>query len=198
MHVQPYLYFDGNCEEAFKFYEKCFNAKIQMMMTHEGSPVGNMGGPEWAKKILHASPKIGDTVLSASDAPPNRLQQARWLFRLTERQERRGGRAHLQRALSRRTGSHGSSGDFLGASLRNVQRPFWNSMDDQLRKTYAIEQNGVLPRGAGRRLLQGNVKSFVLQRPTTTTENVSGTGVGRNWSSSDAAAVFFPNFAVAR
>jgi PhnB protein len=75
MHVQPYLYFDGNCEEAFKFYEKCFNAKIQMMMTHEGSPVGNMGGPEWAKKILHASLKIGDTVLSASDAPPNRYSK---------------------------------------------------------------------------------------------------------------------------
>lgn len=75
MKVDAYLYFNGNCEEAFKFYERCFHAKILTMMTHEGSPVGDMGEPEWAKKILHASLRVGDTMLFASDAPPNRYSK---------------------------------------------------------------------------------------------------------------------------
>jgi PhnB protein len=75
MKVTPYLYFNGNCEDAFKFYEKCIHAKIQTMMTHESSPVGNMSGPEWAGKILHAALKLGDTLLFASDAPPDRYSK---------------------------------------------------------------------------------------------------------------------------
>jgi len=38
MQMNPYLYFDGNCEEAFKFYERVLGAKILTMMTHEGTP----------------------------------------------------------------------------------------------------------------------------------------------------------------
>jgi PhnB protein len=75
MQVHPYLYFNGNCEEAFKFYEKCLRAKILMMMRHAGSPVESMGPPEWAEKILHASLKIDDTMLYASDAPPDRYHK---------------------------------------------------------------------------------------------------------------------------
>jgi len=39
MSLSPYLYFDGQCEEAFKFYEKCLGGKITFMMTYEGSPM---------------------------------------------------------------------------------------------------------------------------------------------------------------
>jgi PhnB protein len=39
MSLNPYLYFDGQCEEAFKFYEKCLGGKITFMMTWEGSPM---------------------------------------------------------------------------------------------------------------------------------------------------------------
>jgi len=71
MQIQPYLYFNGNCEEAFKFYEKCLNGKIETMMPHTGSPAEKHVPAEWGSKILHARLVVGDAVLMASDAPPD-------------------------------------------------------------------------------------------------------------------------------
>jgi PhnB protein len=72
MQMNPYLLFDGQCEAAFKFYEKCLGGKITAMMTHEGTPAAAQIPPEWLKKILHARLVAGDNVLMASDAPPGR------------------------------------------------------------------------------------------------------------------------------
>jgi PhnB protein len=69
MKFNPYLFFDGQCEEAFRFYEQFLGGKIESMLTHEGTPAASSVPPEWAKKILHACMTIGDTVLMASDAP---------------------------------------------------------------------------------------------------------------------------------
>ena len=70
MQVNPYLFFNGNCEEAFKFYEQLIGAKIEAMMTHEGTPMAGHGPEGWDSKIIHASMIIGNTRLMASDAPP--------------------------------------------------------------------------------------------------------------------------------
>ena len=70
MQMNNYLYFDGQCEAAFKFYEKCLGGKIEAMMTHEGTPAASNVPAEWLKKILHARLVVGDAVLMASDAPP--------------------------------------------------------------------------------------------------------------------------------
>jgi PhnB protein len=70
MQLNNYLYFDGQCEAAFKFYEKCLGGKIEGMMTHEGTPAASNVPAEWLKKILHARLVVGDAVLMASDAPP--------------------------------------------------------------------------------------------------------------------------------
>jgi PhnB protein len=70
MELSTYLLFSGNCEEAFKFYEKTLGGKIEMMMPHEGSPAEANVPPEWRKKILHARMTVGNNVLMASDAPP--------------------------------------------------------------------------------------------------------------------------------
>jgi PhnB protein len=75
MQMNPYLYFDGNCEEAFKFYEKALGAKILAMMTHENTPAAKNAPPEWQNKILHARMTIGDQVLMGSDAPPENYQK---------------------------------------------------------------------------------------------------------------------------
>jgi PhnB protein len=76
MHVCPNLNFNGNCEEAIKFYEKCFGAKIQVMIHYAGSPVQNMvKDQEWGDKVLHASLKIGDTMLLACDPPPSQYHK---------------------------------------------------------------------------------------------------------------------------
>jgi PhnB protein len=70
MQVNPYLFFNGQCEEAFKFYEKLLGGKILAMMPHEGTPAENSVPAEWRKKIIHARMTVGDQTLMGSDAPP--------------------------------------------------------------------------------------------------------------------------------
>ena len=69
MQINPYLFYNGNCEAALKFYVKVLGAEIEMMMTHEGAPESMPVPPEW-KKIMHARISIDGEVLMASDAPP--------------------------------------------------------------------------------------------------------------------------------
>jgi PhnB protein len=74
MQTNTYLFFKGNCEEAFKFYEKTLGGKIEAMLSHAGTPAENQVPAEWKNKIIHASLKLGDQSLMASDAPPDRAQ----------------------------------------------------------------------------------------------------------------------------
>jgi PhnB protein len=73
--VNAYLLFNGECEAAFKFYEKCLGGKIEMAMTHGDSPMSEKVPPEWRKKIMHARMTVGNTVLMGSDAPPDRYEE---------------------------------------------------------------------------------------------------------------------------
>ena len=75
MQVSPYLHFNGNCEAAFKFYEKVLGAKIVMMLTHEGAPADMPTPPEWKKKIMHARISIDGEIIMGSDAPPAHFHQ---------------------------------------------------------------------------------------------------------------------------
>jgi len=72
MQIVPHLNFNGECEAAFRYYERFLGGKIEMMMPHEGTPAAEHVGAEWAKKIIHARMKIGDTSLMGADAPPGR------------------------------------------------------------------------------------------------------------------------------
>ncbi len=74
MQLNAYLLFNGNCEEAFKFYEQHLGGKIEAMVTHADTPAEAQTPPEWRDKILHARMVVGGTVLMASDAPPGRQQ----------------------------------------------------------------------------------------------------------------------------
>ena len=75
MQLNPYLLFNGDCEAAFKFYEKCGVGKIDGMMTHGGTPAEEQVPVEWREKILHARLVIDDQALLASDAPPGSYQK---------------------------------------------------------------------------------------------------------------------------
>jgi PhnB protein len=70
MQLNPYLTFDGKCEDAFKFYAQVLGGKIEAMIPHEGTPAADHVPAEWRKKIMHARLSAGDWVLMASDAPP--------------------------------------------------------------------------------------------------------------------------------
>ena len=69
MQVQPYLNFDGRCEEAIEFYKKSLGAKVDMMMrmNENPEPQPGMSPPGTENKILHSAFHIGDTQVMASD-----------------------------------------------------------------------------------------------------------------------------------
>jgi PhnB protein len=70
MQVQPYLFFDGRCEEAIEFYRKTIGAQVGMLMRWKDSPEPCPEGaipPGSENKVMHASLQIGDTTVMASD-----------------------------------------------------------------------------------------------------------------------------------
>ena len=78
MQVQPYLFFDGRCEEAIEFYKKALGAEVEMLMRFKEAPPpsGNPGegcaGPmPDGNKVMHSSFKVGDTTIMASDGMAN-------------------------------------------------------------------------------------------------------------------------------
>lgn len=75
MEVSPYLMFNGNCAEAFKFYEEALGARIQVILPFKDSPAAESVPSEFADKVLHASMMIGDTMVMGSDAPPGQYAQ---------------------------------------------------------------------------------------------------------------------------
>lgn len=75
MQLNPYLTFSGQCEAAFKFYEKVLGGKIEAMHSHAGSPMEDQVPPQWRSKIMHARLNVDGNVLMGSDAPPDRYEQ---------------------------------------------------------------------------------------------------------------------------
>lgn len=70
MQVQAYLNFDGRCEEAIEFYRKALGAEVGMIMRFKDSPEPCAPGtipPGAENKVMHASFRIGETLLMASD-----------------------------------------------------------------------------------------------------------------------------------
>ena len=74
MQVNAYLLFGGQCEAAFKFYEKTLGAKIGVVTTFGSAPGGDKSLAELRDKVIHGTITVGDQVIMASDAPPDRYQ----------------------------------------------------------------------------------------------------------------------------
>ncbi|MCW5891487.1 MAG: VOC family protein [bacterium] len=70
MHIQPYLFFNGRCEEAVEFYQRTVGAKAGMLLRMKDSPEPPPPGampPGMESKIMHGELQIGDTTLLVSD-----------------------------------------------------------------------------------------------------------------------------------
>lgn len=68
--VQPYLFFNGRCEEAIEFYRKAIGAEVEILMRFKESPEPHPPGmvpAGWENKVMHASFRIGQTTVMASD-----------------------------------------------------------------------------------------------------------------------------------
>ena len=69
MKIEPYLFFNGRCEEAIEFYRAALGASVTMLMRFDESPDPPMMPlpPHWGGKVMHAGLRIGDTNVMASD-----------------------------------------------------------------------------------------------------------------------------------
>jgi PhnB protein len=67
MAIQPYLTFNGRCEEAIEFYKRALGAEVQMMLRFKQAPDQSMIRPGMDEKIMHADIKIGDSAVLLSD-----------------------------------------------------------------------------------------------------------------------------------
>ncbi len=73
MHVQPYLFFEGRCEEALEFYRRAVGAEVTALMRFKDNPdIGAEGcagpmGEVPPDKVMHAEFRIGETTVLASD-----------------------------------------------------------------------------------------------------------------------------------
>lgn len=70
MPIEPYLFFNGRCEEAIEFYKKALGAEVLMMMRFKDSPEPHPPGmlpPGSENKIMHVSLSIGGATVMASD-----------------------------------------------------------------------------------------------------------------------------------
>lgn len=68
--IQPYLFFDGRCEEAIEFYKNAIGLQVVHMMRYKESPVAPPPGmvpPGYDNKIMHATLRVNDAILMASD-----------------------------------------------------------------------------------------------------------------------------------
>jgi PhnB protein len=74
MQLIPYLSFNGQCEAAFKFYEKCLGGKIEAIFPYGESPMAAQAPAGWENKVMHARLNIGGMILMGSDTPPERYQ----------------------------------------------------------------------------------------------------------------------------
>ena len=70
MQWNPYLAFNGQCETAFKFYERCLGGKIVAMMPYGDTPAAGHVPADHRGKIMHARLVVGSQVLMGSDAHP--------------------------------------------------------------------------------------------------------------------------------
>jgi PhnB protein len=67
MKVQPYVFFEGKCDEALEFYKRALGAKVTALMRWKEAPDKSMITPGQENKVMHSEFQVGETVILASD-----------------------------------------------------------------------------------------------------------------------------------
>ena len=79
MKINPYLNFDGQCAEAFRFYARVLGGTLEMR-TFGDSPMAGEAPPEMRDRVVHVRLEVGDQVLMGSDSPPEHFQKPQGLW----------------------------------------------------------------------------------------------------------------------
>ena len=75
MQISPYLSFKGECEAAFKLYERCLGGQLGAIFRYGGSPLAAEAPADWSDKVMHGSLTVGDLVLMGGDVAPDRYEE---------------------------------------------------------------------------------------------------------------------------
>ena len=75
MEMSAYLSFKGDCEAAFKFYEKCLGAQPGAIFRYAGSPMAGQVPPDWSDKVMHGSLTVGGQAIMAADVMPEQYEE---------------------------------------------------------------------------------------------------------------------------
>ena len=67
MAIQPYLFFDGRCDEAIEFYRRALGAELAFLMRFKDGPDPTMVAPGTEDKVMHATLRVGDATVLLSD-----------------------------------------------------------------------------------------------------------------------------------
>ena len=136
MLVQPYLFFDGRCDEAIEFYQAKLGAKVEMLMRFKESPEPPPPGclPEGSEnKVMHACFRIGDTAVMASDGMARGEPSFKgFSLSITAANEARSGSA-VRGARRRRSGADAAREDVLLAEVRDGRRQVRRVVDGHRR-----------------------------------------------------------------
>ncbi len=76
MRLNPYLRFDGQCADAFGFYQRVLGGRMEMMMRYGESPTAAETPPDARDRIMHCSLAVAGVSLMGADGPPGRCAPA--------------------------------------------------------------------------------------------------------------------------
>ena len=80
MDINPYLIFNGNCAEAFRFYERALGGTIVCLLTHGETPSREHVPTEWHDKIVHARLEVNGRAIMGSDGCPDDVLNPKGIY----------------------------------------------------------------------------------------------------------------------
>ena len=113
MQIQPYLFFEGRCDEAVEFYRTALGATVTGLMRYKESPEQSETPHGAGDKVMHVSFQIGATTVMASDGRCSGKPSFQGFRAHAHHQGRDRGGADVCGSLGRRTGAHGDGQDVL-------------------------------------------------------------------------------------
>ncbi len=77
MQITTYLSFNGQCEEAFTFYARCFGGQLGQVFRYGGSPLAEAVPHDWQDKVMHGNLTIGGLELMGADVTPSGYEESK-------------------------------------------------------------------------------------------------------------------------
>jgi len=119
MRLNPHMNFDGRCEEAFKFYEKCLGGKISFTMTYGDSPVADHVPRRLAQQDHSCDIKYSERRIDCRRCSARPLSEATRLPCNPRPRGRGRDRTHLQSVVRKWHSADAAASDVLGRPLRH-------------------------------------------------------------------------------